>query len=265
MSPTAGPFEGTNVPAQPPRAYEQLAAKIRQRVETGVLKIGDRLPSEIALAQEEQVGRSTVREAIRQLEEAGVLERRSPKILVVKSTGEDIALEEFNRALERRSVRFLDVYDAQLVLEPALARFAAERATPDGLAALRSALDHQDAATAQDAKVWHDASRRFRRELAEMARNPALFIARASLSFLLQPALRAIYTTTADARHLYLLNAAICEEVAEGDAEGAGYAARKSVLDFGRCWQAAGNGMEDMITRVSLESLAYGSRWDDEP
>ena len=65
------------------RAYEQLAGQIRARILAGELAEGDRLPSELALAREAQVSRGTVREALRLLEEAGFVERASPRILVV--------------------------------------------------------------------------------------------------------------------------------------------------------------------------------------
>ena len=66
------------------RAYEQLAGQIRARILAGELAEGDRLPSELALAREAQVSRGTVREALRLLEEAGFVERASPRILVVR-------------------------------------------------------------------------------------------------------------------------------------------------------------------------------------
>lgn len=247
---------------RPIPAYEELTEKIRQRIEFGELPVGTRIPSEIALARDEQVSRSTVREALRTLEEAGVLQRTSPKILVVKSTGEDIAFKEFNRALERRSVRFRDVYEALLVLEPAMVRYATERATPDDIAALRRNVELQASST-HNPLAWNDASLLFHRQLAEMARNPALFVARASLSALLRPAVRSIYNAPTSVHRIYELNLAIADEIAAGDPEGAAYAARKGILHFGRSWTAAGNDLDDLVNQLPPDTVKYATNWDD--
>lgn len=239
------------------RAYEVLAEKIRRRVETGALRPGTRVPSENALARDEAVSRSTVREALRKLEEWGVLERTSPRILVVRSAGEDIAFNEFNRALERRSVRFVDVYEALLILEPAIVRYAAERATSDDVALLRANVDRQEVAI-DDADEWNEASLQFHRHLAEIARNPAIFVARASLGTLLRPAVRALYRAPDDIRRIWELNSAITDEIAVGDAEGAAYVARKAVLDFGRSWQACGHQFDELVNRLRVESSVDG-------
>jgi len=53
------------------RAFEQVADKIKELVFNGALKSGDRLPSEIELAQKYNVGRQTIREALRFLEISG--------------------------------------------------------------------------------------------------------------------------------------------------------------------------------------------------
>ena len=71
------------------RAYEQLADALRDSIRSGTLRVGDRLPSETKLAQDAGVSRSTVREALRILQEAGLIERTSPKVMVVRRQTED--------------------------------------------------------------------------------------------------------------------------------------------------------------------------------
>ena len=100
---------------------------IRQRIVSGELGEGDRIPSESALAKEAQVSRSTVREALRTLEESGLIERTSPKIMVVRRPSEERAYQELHRALRRRNVTFNHLHEALLVLEPELTRLATMR------------------------------------------------------------------------------------------------------------------------------------------
>src|SRR3954451_24151400 len=76
-------------PVRVARAYEKLADALRERILAGALREGDRLPPETALAVQAGVSRSTVREALRTLQEAGLIERASPKIMIVRRHTED--------------------------------------------------------------------------------------------------------------------------------------------------------------------------------
>ena len=56
-------------------AYRVVADAIEQNILSGRMKVGDRLPSEIQLAKQFGVHRSTVREGLRLLEESGLVAR----------------------------------------------------------------------------------------------------------------------------------------------------------------------------------------------
>mgnify|MGYP001157866112 FL=1 len=60
----------------PARAADEIARQIRELVASGQIKPGDRLPSERDLAQRLHVSRNTLREALRALEHAGMIEMR---------------------------------------------------------------------------------------------------------------------------------------------------------------------------------------------
>ena len=59
-----------------PRAFEEIAAQIRGELAAGRLKSGERLPAERDLAVRFGVSRNTLREALRSLENAGLLQFR---------------------------------------------------------------------------------------------------------------------------------------------------------------------------------------------
>ena len=56
--------------------YTQLAGIIKRNISTGVLKVGDLLPSESELCQALHISRNTVRQAIGELEDAGLVVRK---------------------------------------------------------------------------------------------------------------------------------------------------------------------------------------------
>ncbi|MGI4812989.1 MAG: FadR/GntR family transcriptional regulator [Janthinobacterium lividum] len=61
-------------PITAPRAFEQLSDLIRSLIASGTLKTGDKLPSERELAEQMKLSRGVVREALRTLEIAGLVE-----------------------------------------------------------------------------------------------------------------------------------------------------------------------------------------------
>jgi DNA-binding FadR family transcriptional regulator len=60
-------------PLKPKRAFEEISAEIKRMIFSGVLKPGDRLPSESELGSQFGVSRQTIREAVRRLELAGFI------------------------------------------------------------------------------------------------------------------------------------------------------------------------------------------------
>ena len=60
-------------PVENRRTFEEVSSKIKTLVFEGVLKPGDKLPSEAELAKQFNVGRQTVREALRILELSGFI------------------------------------------------------------------------------------------------------------------------------------------------------------------------------------------------
>jgi len=63
-------------PYQARRAYQEISQEIKRAILTKKLKTGSKLPSERALAQQFQVGRLSIREALRTLETEGLINIR---------------------------------------------------------------------------------------------------------------------------------------------------------------------------------------------
>ena len=63
-------------PVKNMKVYEQVVDQIKEMVRVGQIKKGDKLPTERVMAEELQVSRTSIREAMRALEVVGLIESR---------------------------------------------------------------------------------------------------------------------------------------------------------------------------------------------
>lgn len=234
-------------PVRVTKAYEALATIIRERIVSGELAEGDRIPSESTLAREAQVSRSTVREALRTLEEAGLIARASPKIMVVRARDADHARREFEGALRQQNVTFKHLHEALLLLEPELTRLATERAQTADVAELEANLSAQ-ADSLEDPSAFNQLDQEFHLAIAEMSGNPALVMVRAPISELLQPLLERFIVSAKLTQRALDFHHRILEEIQIRDADAAALMVRKHVNDLRMIWEDAGLDLEVQIT-----------------
>lgn len=100
--------------------------------------IGEKLPNEFELGQMFQVGRSTIREAVKSLVTKGILEVRRGDGTYVKS---HCSLAEDPLGLSRLDDKYklaLELMDVRLILEPEIAASSAAHATPENKAELQA-------------------------------------------------------------------------------------------------------------------------------
>lgn len=120
---------------------EQVIEQLRAAIRDGEWSVGAKIPPEAELATSLDVGRNTVREAVRALAHGGLLEVRQGDGTFVRATSE---LSGALRKLCGDELR--EVLEVRRVLEVDAARLAAVRRTDDDVADLRSALAARDAA-----------------------------------------------------------------------------------------------------------------------
>lgn len=227
-------------PVSVSRAYEQLAGEIRTRILAGELAEGERLPSEATIGAQARVSRSTVREALRVLEEAGFVERSSPRILVVRRPqAEEPALHAATRALQLSNVCFDDLIEALLALDPALTRLATERAGDDQVVALEEHLTRQERLLGEPHE-WSRFDDEFHTMIAEMSGNAPLTLARRPVSALLLPTMWRFVRSEAMTRAAFTFHRRIVEQIRTRDPEAAAFMTHKHITDFRRAWDHAG-------------------------
>ena len=224
---------------RPVRAYEQLAGTLRQRISSGALPEGERLPSETALAREAGVSRGTVREALRTLQEARLIERASPRVMVVRRQTDDHVYRELTHALRRRRVTFHHLHEALMTIEPELTRLAAERADDADILVLRENLDAQERAL-EDFGEWSRLDEEFHLTIAEMSANPALVIARTPITQLLLPTMYGFMRSSRQTSAALRYHERILAEIEARDPGLAAAVMRRHVNDFRAAWERAG-------------------------
>lgn len=139
-----------------PRAFEEVLARIEERIAADGLTVGDRLPGERQLAEQLGVGRSSVREALRVLETLGVVASqagRGPDAGAVLTSRPGEALTDLLRLhLGLATLSMREVIDTRLMIEQwAAVRAASAQAAPAQTASVQTTS--AQAASVQAASV----------------------------------------------------------------------------------------------------------------
>ncbi len=125
------------------KVFEEVAKQIQQRI-IEQLKPGDVLPPERELAGMFGVSRSSVREAIRSLEVMGLVEPRRRVGTVVREVNAVSILNPLTTALLQTVQVNTELLDVRRIVEPPLARRAAQNATAAQIADLEDILRRQE-------------------------------------------------------------------------------------------------------------------------
>jgi len=173
---TSGTFETEQIgfaPLKKRRYSDQIADVIRERILKERLRNGTSLPSEQELAQEFQVSRSVVREALRILEISGLVNvKKGPSGGIFVSDGYHKPIRKsLKHMVALGDVSIDHLFDVRLLIEPYIAREAAIHATDKDLKTLESVLE-DSAAHMADPVVLKKNNLNFHLLLARASGNP---------------------------------------------------------------------------------------------
>jgi len=163
----AAEARSAELPASVGEGAAAIAARLRQAILEGTYTYGARLPAERDMAQHFSTSRSTIREALRQLEEQRLLTRRigSGTFVSHRVSPDGDYIAEVTSPLE--------LIDVRLAIEPNIARLAAVNATARDLDRVGQALAAVEA-TGDDREAFSAADEQFHLLLAECTRNPLM-------------------------------------------------------------------------------------------
>jgi GntR family transcriptional repressor for pyruvate dehydrogenase complex len=183
-------------PIRTPRAFEEIADQIRVELSSRRLRPGDRLPAERLLAEQFGVSRNTLREALRSLENAGLLRLQkgaSGGAFVRESTG-DAIITGLRDMFHLGAIAPEHLTEARVLIESIAVRVACERATAEDIEALKANVASAERAARNKINFYDQAAIHldFHRILARATKNPVMVIVMEALADVMQHFIHAI-------------------------------------------------------------------------
>jgi GntR family transcriptional repressor for pyruvate dehydrogenase complex len=166
-------------PVRTRHTFEEAAEQIAGKVRAGELRRGDKLPPERDLAVLMEISRPTLREAVRILADAGVVDVRRGPGGGIFVAGDVVPVELVRERSVVRLEEVADVLEARRLVEPGVARLAAQRAEEADLAPLERSIEAmreicERGYTAADEERFLQLDLQFHLALARAAGNPTV-------------------------------------------------------------------------------------------
>ncbi|MBU8820829.1 FCD domain-containing protein [Mycolicibacterium goodii] len=160
-------------PVRTGNAVEETVDRLIAAITLGVIPFGGQLPVERTLSTQLGVSRATLRQAIRALEERGVVEVRLGRGggTFVRHRSNLPPADEARAQVAAMGATLDDTLDFRQILEPAAAELAAHNCTPTSAEWLGKYLDHPRAPTLAEYRI---SDARFHLAIAELAAVPSL-------------------------------------------------------------------------------------------
>ena len=131
----------TQAPGQKDDLTNQLIASFKSLIAQGVLSPGSKLPAERDLAQRFGVSRSSLRHALKVLDIMGVVRQRVGDGTYLSTSASQILTEPMEFLVLLDGITLAELLETRMIVEPALAARAADRATAADVVELRESLE----------------------------------------------------------------------------------------------------------------------------
>jgi DNA-binding FadR family transcriptional regulator len=213
-------------PNSPADLSAQIASAIRDAIMAGQLIVDERLPSEAELAEQFNVSRPTVREALKRLAAQSLIRTQrgaSGGAFVNRLSFTEAYNQQITTStllLSMNEVSFDIACEARYALERACAPLAAERRTADQLATMRAEIHRQSQPGLTD-EAFCASDVAFHRTLVDGAGNPVLSYQLAGAVEAMQPLMNMITFTTRSRARIVALHTAIADALADHNAPAA--------------------------------------------
>ena len=162
-------------PIKTQRVSDEIFRQIHEVLLSGTVSAGERLPTERELAEQFATSRASVREALRGLEQRGVIYTKKGVNggVFVADMDHRLMARPLSDLLQIKKISIHHIAEVRRIFEPHAAGLAAERATPDHLQEIEEAIDEMAAAVnSGNTPTFYDL--KFHKLIARAAQNPIL-------------------------------------------------------------------------------------------
>jgi len=202
-----------------PMLYQTVQDVVKSYILQHGLRAGDALPPETELAQQLNVSRNSVREAVKALEALGILETRPGTGLFVRHFSFDPILDNLAYGMLFDLEHLNDVLEVRCQLELGMVEKVVQKVTPDQVQRVREALDEMRL-SAEQGVYSAEADRAFHQHLYDNVKNLLLWkildifweVQRHAIHYRAMPG-------PSDPMESYRVHIPIMDALAAGDAE----------------------------------------------
>ena len=160
-------------PIKNTKVYEQVIDQIKDMIDKGTLKKGDKLPSERNLVEQLKVSRASIREALRALEVIGLIECRQGEGNYIKASFQDNLFEPLSIMFMLEGSNPEAIWELRKIMEVEAAGLAAKRITDEQLKELKEIT--QRFMNCEDEDINAEIDKEFHYKIAECSGNVLIF------------------------------------------------------------------------------------------
>ncbi len=214
------------------RVSDEIARQIKEALFAGKLRVSDKLPTERELAERFETSRPSVREALRRLEQEGLIRVKkgiTGGIFVADLYHRPMATS-FQTLLQLRKVSIYHIAEVRLIFEPEAARLAAERAKPQDLLDLEEVMEKMRETVASDEQP-RSYDLKFHLLIAHAAGNPILEMLAESMLTVASKAITKIHPSTDTLRHVVRCHRKVFEAIRSRNGDRAFQAMHEHIVD----------------------------------
>lgn len=216
---------------KPKKIYEEVSEAIHDMIRSGQLQPGDKLDSVQQLAENFQVGRSAIREALTSLKAMGLIEIRQGEGTYVREFETAQISFPLSTAILMKAEDTAHLLEVRKILEAGTVFSAAQKRTDIQLQAMEDALEEMKRANGNE-ELGEKADLQFHLAIAESSQNPLLISLMNHVSGLMGETMKEtrrlwLYSKQTTTDRLHDEHYAIYQAIKEQDAE----AARRLMLN----------------------------------
>ncbi len=158
---------------KPKKIYEEVTETIYEMIRNGQLKPGQRLDSVQQLAENFQVGRSAVREALTSLRAMGLVDMKQGEGTFIKEFDTDQITFPLSTAILMNKEDIANLLEVRKIIELGTAAAAAKRRNDQQLGAMEKALEEMKTSNGNE-ELGEGADLQFHLAIAEASQNSLL-------------------------------------------------------------------------------------------